>query len=478
MPNAEEPSGPQLRRRVFAAVTVAATLVLGIGLAEGGLRARLELVGFERLAYLPEPLKLALGPRFVRAYRTTGQAYFAAHARQPNLMNTVPDPRYGLRLAAPGAPQPATADRPFPIDEFGFRNPHVPERADVLFIGDSFTAGVSGATVWPGDELFATQVGRALGCVTYQAACYGWGPRQYHVAVGDVVERLRPRWVVIATYADNDFGDVQVYDAWQASPFETYAEFRMYRELQLRNNPRRDGLSVHSVLWNLFRFRFFTDAPQPVRKDVPVPPRMEHYRTTPLVPMEEVPRDRSPRFPPMELLAVEPGVRLQIEMTTSAGAHTVDLRWRAEDVRAPARLLMQLAWWPPYADALDHAAAAAQAAGARPLIVLIPTVERVVAPAVAAAGLDTAWPYRANVVPDGTARAVASLVAARDADFLDLAPALREALASGVFAYAPGDIHFNAAGHTIAAEQIAAYIQRADRIAEDAATSPTPTRPK
>ena len=74
------------RRRAFAGLAVLLTVSLVLALAEGALRWRPEVLGFERLAYLPEPLKRQLGPRFVRAYRHTARAYFASHTTAPRLV--------------------------------------------------------------------------------------------------------------------------------------------------------------------------------------------------------------------------------------------------------------------------------------------------------------------------------------------------------------------------------------------------------
>lgn len=445
------------RRRVFAAVTVACTAALALGGAELGLRWWPQALGFERLAYLPEPLKHALGPRFVAAYQHTGRAYFAQRAAAPQLVNTVPHSRYGLLLGEPGAPQPATPDRPIATDALGFRNPAVPEHAALLVVGDSFTAGVSGATVWPREDLFATRVGRALDMTAYQAACYGWGPRQFALAVAELAPRLRPEYVIIATYFDNDLGDVWVYDGWKASGFATYAEFRMYRGLALRQNPHPTGLDAHSVLANLVRFSGERTEARPIPLPHVSPPNAARYRDLPLVPMEEIPG--APALAGARLVEVEPGSRLRVQFTSGGGPHEVTLRWQPEDARGSARAITQLPWWPPYADAIATTVSAVRDAGAEPVLVLIPSRERVLAPAVAAARLDTAWPLGAHVVPDGGARAVASLAHLLEAGFVDVGPTLRAAVAEGAYPFREDDIHFNAVGHGRTATAIADYLR-------------------
>lgn len=448
-----------LRRRVFALTTVAVTVLAGLGAGELVLRVHPRALGFERLAYLPPALKLALGDRFVEAYRATAPAYFAERATQPALHRTVPDARYGLRLGRPGESQPGTPAWPVDIDRAGFRNPALPEHADILVVGDSFVAGVSGNTMLPADVLFATRAPEMLGRPGYQAACYGWGPRQFHRAVAELAPRLRPLWVVIATYLENDLGDVWVFDGWQASPFETYAEFRMYRGLALRQNVRDTGPDRRSVLANVLRFAMERNTPQPVPLPHHPPADADRYRALPLIPMREVPTWSGAAPPGLRLVAETPGRSLQVAMGDVPDAPEFLVKWRTEDTRTSARKFMHTPWWPPYAEAMEATVEAARGAGAQPLIVLIPTVERVLAPAVVAANWPTDWPLRADRVPDGPARAVASLAAALGAEFVDLAPAFRAGLANGRLGYRAGDIHFNAAGHALAATAIAAHIR-------------------
>ena len=186
------------RKKVLFSLVV---LLLGLGGVEVAVRIRFGNPHLERL-----PLSL------VRAHRTRG-------------WEMVPNTDH------------YTYEHLVSVNRLGLRGPDLPEKAPdelrILVVGDSFVAGVSGNTMLPADVLFATRVPEILGRPGYQAACYGWGPRQFRRAVAELAPRLRPSWVVIATYLENDLGDVWVFDGWQASPFETYAEFRDAQDIHV-----------------------------------------------------------------------------------------------------------------------------------------------------------------------------------------------------------------------------------------------------
>jgi lysophospholipase L1-like esterase len=88
-----------------------------------------------------------------------------------------------------------------PTDLLGFRNRAVPNRADVVVIGDSQTYG-NNATLeqsWP-RRLAATLGG---GTRVYAMATGGWGAVQYGDAFRNAMA-FEPRVVVVAFYAGND----------------------------------------------------------------------------------------------------------------------------------------------------------------------------------------------------------------------------------------------------------------------------------
>lgn len=91
------------------------------------------------------------------------------------------------------------------VDERGFFNPVALERAELVFIGDSQTAGLFG----PG-ERYSDQVAELTGLSAYNMAHGGYGPGQYAVLAKASTE-LRPERVVIGFYFGNDLLDAYYY---------------------------------------------------------------------------------------------------------------------------------------------------------------------------------------------------------------------------------------------------------------------------
>jgi lysophospholipase L1-like esterase len=90
----------------------------------------------------------------------------------------VDDPILGYRIA------PYTTGH----DALGFRNAHVPERVDVVAVGDSQTYGVSATreNSWP------QQLGRLLGQSVYNMALGGYGSGSDPRRIEPGIDRSRP----------------------------------------------------------------------------------------------------------------------------------------------------------------------------------------------------------------------------------------------------------------------------------------------
>lgn len=119
---------------------------------------------------------------------------------------SVPDPMLEMRLV------PHVRG----TDEKGFRNDHVPSRADVVAIGDSQTWGMNArrADAWP------QNLERLSGLTTYNMALPGYGPVQYWVLTEEALE-FSPRVVIIGLYFGNDLWDAyrSVYTLEAHEPF-------------------------------------------------------------------------------------------------------------------------------------------------------------------------------------------------------------------------------------------------------------------
>lgn len=100
-------------------------------------------------------------------------------------------------------------------DAWGFRNETVPERVDLVAIGDSHTYGVSAMAFnsWP------AWLSRTTDRSVYNMALGGYGPIQYEALLRERALGLKPATVVLGVYLGNDIFDAYrvVYglDAWK-----------------------------------------------------------------------------------------------------------------------------------------------------------------------------------------------------------------------------------------------------------------------
>lgn len=151
-----------------------------------------------------------------------------------------------------GVPSPATRGA---FDDWGFRNPSVPERADVVALGDSHTYGNTARMKdsWP------IVAGELTGLKIYNMGFGGYGPNQYAHLFETKALKLRPKTVVVGLYMGDDFenaflisyglehwaklraiapGDVK-YDIWEPEGESGFAK------------GLRVWLSRHSVIYKL-----------------------------------------------------------------------------------------------------------------------------------------------------------------------------------------------------------------------------------
>lgn len=177
-----------------------------------------------------------------------------------NIPYTMPDDRLGVR------PNPN-----FPgHDRKGFRNPSVPNRAEIVVLGDSQTYGISveSQDTWP------RQLESMTNSTVYSMACEAYGPVHYLILWDEAIT-LSPKIVVAAFYSGNDLFDSfdlvynqnQFHELKNADPgvqislaskenLESITErvsklFRRSFEGNKRTLQQRNFLSKHSKLYGL-----------------------------------------------------------------------------------------------------------------------------------------------------------------------------------------------------------------------------------
>jgi hypothetical protein len=103
-------------------------------------------------------------------------------------------------------------------DDWGYRNPGVPDQVDILAIGDSMTYGLMAKMreTWP------YALGEVTGKSVYNAGMGGYGPLQYMHVLKTRAPALQPDQVIVMLYPGNDLMDS--YNL--AYSFEHWADYR------------------------------------------------------------------------------------------------------------------------------------------------------------------------------------------------------------------------------------------------------------
>jgi len=86
-------------------------------------------------------------------------------------------------------------------DEWGFRNPRVPDKADIVAIGDSHTFGNTAKI----DESWPHVLGQLTGRDVYNMGMGGYGPNQYYHLLKTKAFSLKPRIIICGLYMGDDF---------------------------------------------------------------------------------------------------------------------------------------------------------------------------------------------------------------------------------------------------------------------------------
>lgn len=113
-----------------------------------------------------------------------------------------------------GRSSPDTYFVHYRTDERGFRNPPGVRRADIVFIGDSYTEGAQVAE----EDTFARRVAQASGMTMLNLGLGGYGPQQELVVLRRYGLAARPKVVVWQMCEGNDLLDARRYAEWRRHP--------------------------------------------------------------------------------------------------------------------------------------------------------------------------------------------------------------------------------------------------------------------
>ncbi|MFV1993941.1 MAG: hypothetical protein ACC661_00780 [Verrucomicrobiales bacterium] len=311
---------------------------------------------------------------------------------------------------------PSAREIVFETDFEGFRNSRDIEKAEIIFLGDSFTE----AGNVPEDETFVQQVGRSRGVAVRNLGRAGYAPPFELIVLQNYGLKNEPQVVVWQLFETNDLSESASYQQWMQSGR------RPYRIVEPPETSARRQWSPTHRLFDALRRRkawplagAFRDAKGNERevRFLPVLPGAEH----------------SP--------SVHPG-------------------------------------WATMAAALTEGAEILKARDIELVVVLIPMKLRVMAEHVdfdpvvlTVEGTARSYQHRLpegwDLVPEATmAFYVAELCRSLGVRFVDAAPRLKQQAAAGEMVFLPMDTHLSPQGHAVVADLIDGALSEAAKAPE------------
>ncbi|HVY56001.1 MAG TPA: hypothetical protein VHC46_09625, partial [Thermodesulfobacteriota bacterium] len=146
-------------------------------------------------------------------------------------------------------------------DSLGFRNKSVPDRADIVAIGDSHTYGISARA----SESWPSALSGMTGKSVYNMSLGGYGPAEYLYLMESEALKLRPKVIVVGFYLGNDIIDsftavysVEKWKGMRKQGFESSARSDEADDDDFSYGIG-DWLAGHSVLYRLVSSSFIGD---------------------------------------------------------------------------------------------------------------------------------------------------------------------------------------------------------------------------
>jgi len=326
---------------------------------------------------------------------------------------------------------------PFQTDAEGFRNPAVREKIDVAVLGDSFADAMTS----PVEQSWPARLEKITGKTVQNYGTSGFGPQQELCALEDYAIHHQPRHVVLAFFAGNDLFDAERFARWEKAGDKPGEEttgwrlaktYRRYQTLYL-------ATLAQAVLGSVLPPR----NPALQMGAESVGPRFDRGRYE--IPAAEGGMLRFAFMPPYLQKLADSREKLE----GSDGwqiARATFLRMKETCDRAGSRLTILFV---------------PSKAG-----VYWPLVEQSLGPGELQRAIDFSCLYNHMPLRAAEIRAnrlaqnnlLRDFCAAAQIAFLDLTPALEENAAAGRAVYFADDAHWNAAGHELAARELARFL--------------------
>ncbi|MCA1659990.1 MAG: GDSL-type esterase/lipase family protein [Verrucomicrobiaceae bacterium] len=328
---------------------------------------------------------------------------------------------------------------PFETDAEGFRNAVVREQIDVAALGDSFVDGMTS----PAEETWPARLEQISGKKVQNYGTSSFGPQQELYALQDYAIHRQPRDVVLGFFAGNDFFDAERFDTWERvgnKPGEEPAGWRLKKEFR-----RYEALYLTTLARLGLAARASGQSPVWHEPKKPRGPRFDRGMYE--IPMPNAGTLRFAFMPPyLQKLASS---RQEIERSR---------RW--ELVRATLLQMQETCRQQNSRFTIMYIPSKAE--------VYWPLVVRSLGPEELQSAIDFACRY--NRMPVRAAdidtnrlahnHLLRDFCAEHQISFLDVTPALERNAAAGRAVYFADDAHWNAAGHEVAAQELAKFLDQ------------------
>ncbi|MEY2564259.1 MAG: hypothetical protein QOH88_2452 [Verrucomicrobiota bacterium] len=427
------PAPPAFRASVGNWLALVASTVVCLGLIEFVLRRVASRLPPAVLSARPDVGLQAQDPRWADSPRCRRRL-------SPNL-NTTCEWRLGdvvrMGFILPELLESTVHHYPFQTDAEGFRNPAVRPKIDIAALGDSFTDAMTS----PVEEAWPSRLEKITGQKVQNYGTSTFGPQQELYVLEDYAIQHQPGKVVLAFFAGNDLFDAEHFDTWergQEKPGDETAGWRL---------PKRFRRYETLILTTLVRVALPASAPRKNAEPAtaPIDPKPGFDRGVYQIP---VPGGGSLRF------AVMPSY--------------------LQKLGTSRREFEQSRGWELFRATLLRMKETCDRAGSQLTVMFIPSksetywplVERSLGPDELQRAIDFSCKYNSPHVlaSDIHANRLAQNDLVRDfcaeakIPFLDLTPALEQSAAAGRPVYFGDDAHWNAAGHELAAQELAKFL--------------------
>jgi hypothetical protein len=327
---------------------------------------------------------------------------------------------------------------PFETDAEGFRNPAVRERIEVAALGDSFVDAMTS----PREESWPARLEEMTGRKVQNYGTSSFGPQQELYVLQDYAIRHQPREVVLGYFAGNDLFDAERFDRWEQGDDKPGEEATGWR---LKKRYRRyETLYLYTI-------------------------------ARVALPAKAQPKDSSVPFQRPAAPGFDRGA---YEIPTASGT---PLRFAfmppyLQKLASSRAEIEQSRGWELVRGALTKMRETCAEHGSRLTVLFIPSKDEVYWPLVERSlgeeelrrSIDFISSYNHMPLQAADIRAnrlvqnelMREFCAAAGISFLDLTPALEQAASSGRAVYFADDAHWNAAGHEIAAQELAKFLAR------------------